>query len=127
MFHEFAQKKGSLFDAPLASTSKNNNDKPRTNDILSPSFGLQWAPSSAHLMTQVHTAKSPKNTTTIHNEQQKSEKLVADVAKQATQEYVFNVKEATTSRTPDECKEATDGFFDMQPYEDLGLLVNEAT
>ena len=107
MFHEFAQEIGSLFDAPLASTSTNNNDKPSTDDISSPNFGLQRAPSSAHLTTQVHTAKPLKNITTIHNEQQKSEKLVADVAKQATQEYVFNMKEATTTSTPDERKEAT--------------------
>ena len=65
MFHEFAQKIGSLLNAPRASTSTNNNDKPRTDDISSPNFGLQRAPSSAHLTTQVHTAKSPKNTTTI--------------------------------------------------------------
>ena len=37
---------------------------------------------------------------------------------------MFNVEEATTTRTLDECNKATDDFFDMQPYEDLGLLSN---
>ena len=35
-----------------------------------------------------------------------------------------NTEEATTTSTPDEGKEATDDTFDIQPYEDLGLLSN---
>ena len=55
--------------------------------------------------------------------------MVANVAMQeqlvtSTQEYVSSMKEATTTSTPGECKEATDDTFDMQPYEDLGFLSN---
>ena len=74
-------------------------------------FGLQSAPRSARHTTPDCTAKFPRDILTIHNEQQKSEKM-------------GNTEEATTTSTPDESKEATDDTFDMQPYEDLGLLSN---
>ena len=66
MFQRLIQKNGSLFDAPLDSTTPTNNDKPRTDNIPAPNFGIQRALRSAHHTTQVRTAKLPKHILTMY-------------------------------------------------------------